>query len=347
MLFRIARSALVAIGVTCSVVPDLLAQERSDPTVFPADLTLGELRTGAIVEASFRVRWADPRDGGKDAVVEVPPGFRILEAETWQGSDGSMNTTVALQVPTVAAGEVAVEVTVRRGKAIAKLPVTATITPPVPGGSRVLVTDTPFECDSSSDGQIFATWRELVGQARLDVDYRLQREKVRIDATALARVDIVLLGESALLDLPRDSVTLLHGFICGGGRVILCANAFYMGTVARLNEVAAPFGIRMFDHEPAGLGVDEIGTDDLPRHPMLVGVDRLRTSRPSPSECRNGAIALATLPNQTHALVALATTQSGGELITVGESLWWKWVGEAPGNQRLLRNLLTRAPRPR
>lgn len=340
---RIASMSVAALLFALTV----RAQEPAAPKVSPADLTFGELRTGAVVEARFAVRWADAADGGKDAVVDAPPGFRILETETWQPSNGAMTTTVDVQVPTAAAGALVTEITIRRGKATAKVPVTATITPSVPGGTRVLVTDAPFECDSSDSCEIFATWRELVGQAQLDIDYRLHREKSRIDAAALARVDIVLLGESALVHLHRDSATLLHGFLCGGGRVVVCANAFYMGTVARLNDVAAPFGIRMLDREPAGLGVDEIGADALPRHPLLVGVDGIRVSRPSPTECRDGATALVPLPDQPNAFVASATTRSGGELVTIGESLWWNWIGQAPGNQRLLRNLLTRAPRPR
>ena len=71
MPLRIVRLALASFAATSRLPLDLPAQERNDPRVSPADLTLGELRTGAVVEASFAVRWADPQDGGKDAVVEA------------------------------------------------------------------------------------------------------------------------------------------------------------------------------------------------------------------------------------------------------------------------------------
>jgi hypothetical protein len=49
----------------------------------------------------------------------------------------------------------------------------------------------------------------------------------------------------------------------------------------------------------------------------------------------------------SHPFVAYARTQSGGEVVTIGVSLWWDWLRRSPGNERLLRNLLVRPPRMR
>ena len=42
---------------------------------------------------------------------------------------------------------------------------------------------------------------------------------------------------------------------------------------------------------------------------------------------------------------AMASVASGGEIVAVGESLWWNQCGKSPGFARLVRNLLSRAPR--
>ena len=41
----------------------------------------------------------------------------------------------------------------------------------------------------------------------------------------------------------------------------------------------------------------------------------------------------------------MATTASGGEIVVIGDSMWWNTANKSPGFARLLRNLLQRAPR--
>lgn len=345
---RPARQPVVLVAVALCLAP-LAAQEAEKPATAPApkvgpsDLVLGEVRVGAVVEASFGVDWN--ARGDAEAEVTVPPPLQVLATSVHKDEKGVVKTTVALRLATDRPGPVDAEVIVRRGAERATLKFSATITPPGPGGNRVLVVDTPFERDSSSDCAVFAAWRDLVHQGGLDVDYRLHRKGFAFDAAMLARVEIAVVGEGALDGIDEKGTLLLQGFVCGGGRLVLFANEFYGDTIAGLNRVAAPFGIRMLATEPLPGDAFRAAREDLPRHPLLAGVDGVSFRRPSPIEVGAGASAIVTVPGVPLPLAAIATTRGGGEIVAVGESLWWLWVGEDAGNARLLRNLLSRAPR--
>ena len=144
-----------------------------------------------------------------------------------------------------------------------------------------------------------------------------------------------------------NNAVFCHNFFA----VVLFANAFFVGTTKAANRVCEPFGLEMIDREPRMDPRTKIEAEEIHRHPLTVGVAGIVVKRPSPTVVNDEAVArpLVDLPalGSERPFVAYARTQSGGEVITVGNSLWWVWVGEAPGNERLLRNLLVRPPRMR
>ncbi|MGK0301568.1 MAG: hypothetical protein ACI89X_002447, partial [Planctomycetota bacterium] len=48
-------------------------------------------------------------------------------------------------------------------------------------------------------------------------------------------------GEDALANITDIEVAHLQGFICGGGRVIVFADAFFAGTTKSANRICKPF----------------------------------------------------------------------------------------------------------
>ena len=323
----------------------LAAQEAPSPKVQPV-VDLGPLAVGAIVEGSFGVYWDDAALAKATAVATPPKGVRVLRLTTQTYVERAM-TTVEFAVDTADPGVLDGVFDLRCGTEAASVPMRAEVRAATPGGSRVLVAQTPFETFSSDDPETFAAWRQIVAGARLDVDYRLvQAGRSTFDVGALSRVDVVLAGENALLDLDDLQVAKLQGFVCGGGRLIVCANAFYVGTVRGANRIAEAFDLEILDRESTGSGrVDAAG---LARHPLTVGIDTIEVSRPSPVKLGDSAfvVGLATCATPSEQpFVAMATTASGGEIVVIGDSMWWNTANKSPGFARLLRNLLQRAPR--
>ena len=321
----------------------ILAQE-SGVKLQPATVQLGTLNVGAVCEASFGVWWTD-LEKQPNPETALPDGFRGLGERTYPYQEDTIVTELRFAVPTDEEGEFRREITVVRGDERGTAEVRWVVERTPPGGSRILVAESPFEMYSTDDSAMFDAWRALVARSRLDVDYRLRRKNESpFGPEHLARVDIVLLGESSLTRLTDGDVARLQGFVCGGGRVVLCADAFFRETVAGANRICEPFGLTMVDRESFGLGA--VTFDQLADHPLVVGVETVVVRRPVPTRIEEGR-GRALVDSEAGPFVAYARTRSGGEVVTIGESLWWKWLGEAPGNARLLRNLLVRPPRMR
>lgn len=334
--------ALAVWLLTVSTGP-VVAQDPA-PRVQPPVHELGMLCVGSVCEASTGIWWTD-MERQPDPKTELPAGFRPLRENTRRFDQDEIVTELAFAVPTNAEGEFSKEIPIVRGDERAVVKVHWTVRKTPPRGSRILVAESPFETYSSDDPETFAAWRELVARARFDIDYRLRRANESPFAPEhLARVDIVLIGESSLTRLTNGDAARLQGFVCGGGRVVLCANAFFRDTVKGANRVCEPFGLKILDREPGGMAT--VTFEPVADHPLTVGIDSVVARRPSPIEIDGdrGQVLFGTdgLP-----FVGYTRTRSGGEVVTIGVSLWWKWLQEHPGNARLLRNLLVRPPRMR
>ena len=337
----IAAALLLAASIACQQGPKV---GRS-----PIRVELGVVRAGAIVETTVFIYWRAPANNAK-VITKLPPTIQQLTIESNKDDQGREETRLALAIATDQLGKHETSIELSLGERKASIPVIWTVAPAVPNSSRILVASTPFRGDSSMLPEDFASWRDLIVEAQLDVDYRHRRKGASTFSTeSLARVDIVLVGEECLLHITNSEVARLQGFICGGGRIVVFADAFFVGTAAAANRICEPFGIEVINREPP-IGEPHAAFDgDLARHALNVGVKRIVVGRPSPTKITNPelATALVTLPTfgSEYPFASIATTKSGGEIIAVGNSLWWNWIAKAPGNKRLLRNLLVRAPR--
>jgi len=232
------------------------------------------------------------------------------------------------------------------------VPVTASILEQEAGLSRALIVETPFRRHSTSDASIFDPWLELVKSAKLDVHYlEIDRTLPLLRNLDLSNFDVVLLGGGALPFARERDFEKLKTFVHSGGRVIMTANHFMMGSVAKVNELVVPFGLRMTDTEPAPKRNDpaiEIEAADIAKHDLTAGVGTLKFHRPSPvavEDEQRGTILVAAPPYPDAGFVAVAQVDRG-QVVVVGVSLWWNWISSqkesGADNARLLQNLLTK-----
>jgi hypothetical protein len=143
--------------------------------------------------------------------------------------------------------------------------------------------------------------------------------------------------------------TRLKAFLDQGGRVVVAADHFYRRSTARANEIAGPYGLQMADIEPVfGTKNIVLGPTEIRADPFTRGVKELDFFRPSPihvTDPRKGRL-LAEAPALAGKGLVAAGRKDKGEVIVLGTSLWWLWVGQdhdiGGGNARLLQNLLTR-----
>lgn len=330
--WRCASSVLFC-AVLCGQQADGVARAA------PPGLRFGQVHEGSVVQAAFALEWPAGTTGALE--VEAPPTVRVLRR-----SDDELVVAIA----TVRSGPVDGSILLRRGKATLEVPVQGIVLAPMPGQSRVLAVGAPWSASTTGDLATFAPWLRVVETGKLECHYVVEPTDGRvIDVGLLQRIDVVLIAETGLLSLTEGDRRLLQGFVCGGGRLVVCASPFFAGTIAAANELVEPFGLRMDaeqsvdgePHEVAGAGIAE--------HQLTARVRALRVRKPSPTallDARARPLVLAPELFGDRPVVAIARTASGGEVVTLGCPLWWLWVGEAPDNAVLLRNLLTRRPQP-
>lgn len=346
-LRSLAAAALAGL-VGLTLCPSASTQKARDGTAFaqPRDLVVGSLRQGTHVEVSFIAFWKDEKKAHKKPTFELPPAVKVIGAESNNHSHHGAMTYVKLAISTDQLGELNAKVVARLDGTTVTVPIQAVVLPRDPLSPRVLVAQSPFEGYSAEDSSTFAAWRRVVDTGKLECHYLIGTEEGPVlPIGLLRRVDTVVLGESCLFQLKAEDLATIKGFVCGGGRVVVAANAFFNGSVARANHVLTDFGLRMDDVEPRGAGNIEATGEDIAQHPLTKGVAAVVAFRPSPTSITDPKIASAIVrvsafPDQ--AFVAVARTETGGEVIALGQSLWWNWIIKDEGNSRLLRNLLTR-----
>jgi hypothetical protein len=340
---------LVALVLTVPAV----AQPKGD-SVQPDKIAVGTVYTGATVEASF-MAFEPGTDPKIKFEVKAPKFVKVLNKETHYQQFGKGNDfvcgTVEIAIDTTAAGEHSGDVVVTLGDSKVTVPVTATVKARKKGFSKVLLADTPFHCTSTKDGGMFKAWTDLVAASPLDVSYILTRkDKPVLRDLDLTKFDCVFLDGGGLHGLTEDDVKKLRKYAEGGGRVVVAANYFFRGSVDKANAVLVDYGIRMRDEEARGMGQNEVtlGKDDL--HPRLVK-DKIESAtffRASPvvvTDDKLGRV-LAKASGVGEAgdgFVALGTAGKG-EVIAIGQSLWWNWItperAKGADNAKLLRWLL-------
>jgi hypothetical protein len=258
--------------------------------------------------------------------------------------------TAYLRLVTRQAGEFDGVVTIRlsahdRDDHVLSIPVKATVRPQ-PARWKVLITQSPFDRYSTEDGSHFAALADLT--ARL-ADQGVQIDFLQQIPKSLKSYDVVLLAGDSLAGLHRRAHPRIEEFVAGGGRLVLAANAFFMGTSSNANLLLAPHGLRM-ENRDAGR---QLQTSQIHPDPLTAGISELSFFRPSRIRVTNPGRAriLAAMEGETNSgFLAVSRGTEGGEVALLADSLWWLWIQSEGGrggiqNSRLLENLL--APRER
>ncbi len=315
----------------------------------PDRLDFGTVHVGARVEGSVRI-FVAPKDAeGKTAKVDAPAFVRVRKVNVGTQQYGA-NTKgfcdIDVSIDTGRAGEDSGAIRVTVGGQRVEVPVRASVRARVAGATRVLVAETPFEKFSTSDGTLFDTWRKLVDSAGLDVDYAEIAGASVLEGVDLANFDVVLLGTSGVFRLTDGDVAALRRFAERGGRVIMTANHFFMGTVEKANRILVPYGLRMKDEEPHTRNQFDIGPESIAPCPFTEGVKALYFHRPSPTEILdvNRTFVLVEGPADVGGCLLAYARAGDGEVLGLSESLWWSWITKAD-NAVLFGNLLKKRPR--
>jgi hypothetical protein len=222
----------------------------------------------------------------------------------------------------------------------ASLPVRVRVRAVTPDRPRVLVVTTPYEEYATEHGSVYETVTGILSTLGATVDC------VETLPAALEHYRVILLADSALARISAADVARVRGFAEKGGRLILPCNAFFHLTVPKANEIVTGYGLQVEEKDMSGLhNATNIVTDALTR-----GVSRLEFHRPSPVVVMDAAKGklLALDPSGPGGFVGVARLDGGGEIVLLGDSLWWYWVArfnDNPDNARLLRNILSVDPR--
>jgi len=207
----------------------------------------------------------------------------------------------------------------------------------------VLATTTPFQMYSTDDGRMF--------QALTDVTTRLAERGVRVDfrehlPKSLDPWNVVLLGDMALLKVDARTIDRLQRFVARGGRLIVSADAFMVGTAPKANDLVNCYGLRI-DNKDAG---DSMEASRIVPDPLTTGVTGLSFFRPacvSVTDSRQAKLLGAMTDDEQCGFIAVSRASGRGEVVLLAQSLWWVWVQPHSGkgdNARMLENLFEPPP---
>lgn len=339
---------LLLLAVCASPV---LAQPKTGQAQ-PDRLAIGTVYTGAIVEASFLVY-----EAGKNAAIKLevkaPKFVKVLKKTTEAREFGKGNDfvygLVELSLDTSKAGKFEEDFVVTLGATTVKVPVSATVKDRRAGKVRVLIAETPFEAYTTNDGGMFQEWTDLVGSSSIDVSYLLPRQgKSVLRDLDLSKYEVLFLPASALVFLTDEDVKKARAFAEKGGRVVVAANAFMVGSVKAANKVLDGYGLEMRDTESRNPKGVTLTRDDLAPKLQAVGVKSLEFFRASPIAVTNKdkarVLANAVGVGEKGDGFVVTAKVGKGEMIVIGQSLWWSWIhkerAKGSDNAKLLRWLL-------
>jgi RNA polymerase sigma factor (sigma-70 family) len=327
----------------------------------PDRLPLGTVRVGATIEASFIVyeKGDDPKKVALS--VETPAFVKVLETsviERGELFDGSkmvkaVGGIVVIRIDTTKPADFQGEVNVKLGNATTRVPVSVTVKPADRAAVKILVVDTPFDRYSTDDAGVFKTWTDLTAQAGWDVSYlALLRGKSVLRDIDLSKFRVILLGGDGLLSATADDVKRVRAFVEGGGRLVVAASRFLSGSIAAANKFLDGYGLQMADVEAPSEKQEAI-LDRKAFAPEVLngGIHSARFYRASPISVTAGKparvlVKSAGVGGPRDGFVAAAKARKG-EVVALGESLWWNWInaGQPKGidNAKLFQMLLTPA----
>ncbi len=347
-MVMIARLPLIAACFLVATSPPFVNAGEAQPN----RLNFGIVHVGAKVQGSVKI-FVDPKDAkALKAKLDAPDFVKVDAIDQGTQEYGKGNTKgycdVAVTIDTARGGEFSSPMVMTLGSHRVEVPVIAKIHPRKPNLPRVLVIDTPFQKYSTGDATTFDPWLKLVERGGFDVDYpEVRPGKPMLEGLDLATYDSILLGEKGIMRLGEPEIAALRKYAEAGGRIILTANAFFMGSVPKANQILLSYGLEIKDTEDhRNAGVIDVGPDQITPCPLTDGVKALSFHRPSPAICLDKDRTLVLVgspknPNEHFVAIALA---GKGQIVSLGESLWWLWIGKAD-NALLLENLLRRRPK--
>ena len=346
-----SRSALLlAIGLSLTLAGSATAVPNVGK-VQPDGLPFGTLYTEGIAEGSFMI-YAPADDPNPKIKVDAPRFVTVLNTGTHFQEFGKGNgftcVTVEIAIDTAKPGELKGDITVTVGEEKAKVPVSATVRARKAGAPRVLVVGTPFERYSTDKGESYKGWTDVVGAAGLDASYLLVRNTKAVTRDIdLSRFDTVLMSAEALVRQTDDDVKRVRAFAERGGRVVVTANAFFVGSTKGANAILDGYGLEVKDVEAPGLpGEIVVKKDGLDAELVKAGAAKAKFYRASPVRAEKGRVLVSTPEFDRADFGYVATAKAGkGEVVAMGVSLWWNWVGEQRAkdsdNAKVLGWLLT------
>jgi hypothetical protein len=321
--------------------------------VQPNRINVGTVPVGALVEASVRVLLSGDDVTGLTARTRAPAFAEVRRTELGTQSYGNLGTFVHCDVfltfDTTTPGDFKEKLDLFVGDQHIEVSLAARVVESGKGSRRVLIAETPFDRFSCDDAALFDPWLRLVERAGLDVSYlEVDRGQPVLRDLHLSSFDVVLLSGEGVFFITDNDFLKLKKFVYGGGRLIVGANHFFQNTVGKANDFVAHYGLELADEEPpAGNNLVQIGPDAIAEHRLTNGVRTLKFFRPSPvaiSSKVKGILLVAAPPFPGKGIVAL-THAGKGEVVVLGESLWWSWIGNdrtsGADNVRLLENLLS------
>jgi hypothetical protein len=344
-LFRTAALVVVSSLFAC---PASAQPKRGEPQ--PDRLHIGTVYVGAIAEASFLV-FEEGDNPGIKFDVTVPKFVKLLNKssevrEYGREQKNFVYGSVELAIDTSVPGQFSGEVTVTLGQVGAKVPVSATVQARRPGLGRILIAETPFAKWSTGDGKMFEAWTELVEDSPLDVNYLLvNRGKPVLRDLNLEDFDCVFLPPGALVFATAEDIKRTREYAEKGGRVMVAANAFFIDSVKQANSVLAGYGLEMRNEDGHAVILDK---EHFDARLTQAGLKSLHFFRASPTavtdERKTRVLVKAVGAGQPGDGFVVSAKAGKGEVIALGQSLWWHWISKERAqdadNAKLLRWLL-------
>jgi hypothetical protein len=337
------------------------AEEVAAPKHQPDRLPLGRVCVGATVEASFMLMCKGDDPKKVPLTVEAPRFVKVLDKSVvsrdirdGRNSVKGVAGIVVIEIDTSKPGSFEGEIKVTLGTTSESVPVSVVVKPAAPAAVKILVVASPFDCYSTDDAGLFKDWTDLVGQSQWNVNYLIvaQGKPVFRDLD-LSKFDVILLDPDGLIKATPEDVKRARAFAERGGRLVVAANHFFSGSVVAANKVLDGFGLKMLDKEAELREQKEANLNTTAFAPEVVkaGIRSLRFYRASPIEVTAGKparvlVRSAGTGGPADGFVAAAKVGKG-EVMALGESLWWGWINATRGKQsdngRLLQLLLTPA----
>jgi hypothetical protein len=239
----------------------------------------------------------------------------------------------------------------------AKVPVAVVVRRPEPGAVKVLVVESPFHWNSTGDPSVFKEWADLAADAGWDVSYlTVTNGKPVFRDLDLSKFNAILLDAGGLVRGNAEDLKQARAFAEGGGQLVLAANRALSGSVDAANQVLVGYGLKMLNEQgPIGPKryVEAVVLDKESFAPEVVkaGIKSARFHRASPivvSADKPARVLVKSVDVGGPKDGYVAITKAGkGEVVALGESLWWNWISadaaKGTDNAILLRLLLTPA----